>query len=128
MEQVFNFIDTYSYIFIIFFYLLLLFPVVFGLINGMTKGFKKGLWNFIFKAAFYLVFIFTLELVTRTIYGSPMFGLANKLYEMLLHESTSTTLTLQEFFRLFFKSYAQNFAQAQSLDLDSPYVLDKILN
>ncbi|MCR5740894.1 MAG: hypothetical protein K6G38_00315, partial [Gammaproteobacteria bacterium] len=105
MEQVINFIDKYQLLINLGFYLIISIPILYGLIDGLNRGFKGGMWRFIKKAIFYLVFIFTLDLICNAIYNSDLFGLGNYLYTTVFKESTTEIITMKDFAETFMLKY-----------------------
>ena len=118
INQIFGYIDQYMFVLNIALYVILLIPIVFGFIFGTTRGFRKSIYHFIGKAIFYLVFIFTLELVAKALYNSSLFGLPAKLYSLVAHESSTSVVTFKDFFQ----TWGMSYAQSSGLNLESDYV------
>ena len=117
INKVFEFIDQYMFLLNIGLYVILILPIVFGFVFGTTRGFRKSLYHFIGKAIFYLVFIFTLEIIAKALYNSSLFGLPSKLYTLVAHESSTTVVTFKDFFQTWGLSYAES----SGMNLDSEW-------
>ena len=124
MERVLNFIDQYMWAVNLFFYLLLSFPILYNFFKGLEKGFKRSIWNLVFKLIFLGVFIFTLELIANSLYNSKLFGLPNRLNVWILHEDSSSVMTFKDFAHLFYEKYSENLSNAAGgMDVNNPYTL-----
>ena len=124
MERVLDIIDQYMWTVNLFFYLLLSFPILYNFFRGMEKGFKRSIWNLIFKLLFLGVFIFTLELIANALYNGKFFGLPNAMWRWILKEDTSTVLTFKDFARGFYERYSEQLSgMAGGMDVNNPYTL-----
>jgi len=79
------------------FYGILLLPVVFQIIFGCLRGFKKTMWKLVIYAIYMAVFFITLNKVSELLFTKPLFGLPAMLNSMITQVEDTSILTLQDF-------------------------------
>lgn len=89
LDQILQMITQYSNLVI---YGLVFLPILVDFLLGLMHGFRKGATKFIFRLFVLLLFVLTLNPISKAIYNSSLFGQAGKIGAVLL-DASSTDFT-----------------------------------